>query len=214
MATNNPIVTTQAFIIKSDLQVEQKEVTINYIEFPTTAFTIICLILTFITTVLLFAILIRLIKRKAYLCKPMKYFTSSFATTHTNILLEITSYKQSVVLHLTRIPVHYSQCIINNASITLYNIMNNCCNTHLRVNWNATNIEVTNKFSNIPLPEFIPIPFTCINLTSKILNNPNININLLLGTNGVYIYHQVIKQNITQIKSLSSVPIEQNTEFS
>ena len=175
---------TDAFVLTP--QLPNKQVTVNYIEFPATAFYIGCFILTFIMFIMLIFFLNSLKRYKEFLFAPMKYFFNRKSLLHTDILLECCSQTQMVILHLTTIPAHHSQLVIENPTLLIHNLISNCCSSYLRLNWNTTKLSIPGKFSNIALPEFLHIPMTCVNLTKQIVNDPSLNLTLLVGSNGYY----------------------------
>ena len=177
-------VKTNAFVLTPNLP--NKQVSISYLEFPTGAYYTGCLVLTIIAITLMCLLINYLRRYKEFLCKPMKYFFNKNSNLRTDILLECSTQSKIVIIHLISIPVHHSKIVIENPELTIYNLISNCCNAYLRMNWEHTRISVLGKYANITLPDFLKVPYTCINLTKNIINDPQIHLELLIGCYGYY----------------------------
>ena len=166
------------------LPIQNKPISINYIEFPTSEFYVGASILTFLIIIITMLLITQLYKKRKYLCKPFKYFSSPRIQTH--ILIELMSPKGSVMLEVTKLPCHWTQIQITNPSITLLSIIGVYCQTYLRVNWHTTSLAITHKFSNIMLHELIPVPSSLKALTTHITNDNNLKTFIFIGSSGIY----------------------------
>ena len=182
MSVNSQFKLNHALSIPSPIQ--NKQISINYIEFPTSEFYIGSSILISLIILAIILLITQLHKKRKYLCKPFRYFSSPRIQTH--ILIELMSPKGSVMLEVTKLPCHLTQIQITNPSITLHSFIGGYCQTYLRVNWHATTLAITHKFSNIMLPELIPVPWSLKALTTHITNDNNLKMFIFVGSSGIY----------------------------
>jgi hypothetical protein len=188
-ATKIPAI--HGFTLSSDLQ-PRHTVHIEYALFPPASVYIVCLVLSLFTTLTFILFCYNLCQHKAFLTKPMAYFSNKNHHISTELLLELSTAEQSVVIPISTIAAHYTQVDISNASITINNLITGFCITnYLRVSWGNTLVSVQNRFNNISLPEMLPVSFTIKNLLKNILNNSRIHITLLFGSNGIYLANRI-----------------------
>lgn len=188
-ATKIPAI--HSFTLSSDLQ-PRHTVHIEYVLFPPASVYIVCLVLSLFTTLTFILFCYNLCQQKAFLTKPMAYFSNKNHHISTELLLELSTAEQSVVIPISTIAAHYTQVDIANASITINNLITGFCITnYLRVNWGNTLVSVPNRFNNISLPDMLPVSFTIKNLLKNILNNSHIHITLLFGSNGIYLANRI-----------------------
>jgi len=150
----------------------------------------------------------QLYKQRVSLCKPMQYFYNPSASLSTDILMEVTSATHSVVLHVLTVATHYTHVHLENPTVTIHSIITGCCTHYLRLDWHHTTLSIPQRFNNITLPDLLPIPVTVRHLTHNIITDTNLHINILLGTNGVYLPYNVIIQRATTnpTNTLRNVP--------
>jgi hypothetical protein len=179
-----------AFTLSSNLQ--NKPLQITYLEFPYREYYLTVFLIFFLIFLLLVLFLRQLYKKRAYLCKPMRYFYNPSTSLSTDILLEVTSATHSVVLYVLTVAAHYTQIHLENPTVTIHSIITGCCTHYLRLGWHHTTFSIPQRFNNINLPDMLSLPLTVRKLTHDIITDPNLHINILVGTNGIYMPYNVI----------------------
>ena len=197
MSVNSLIKPNNTFSIP----IQNKPISINYVKFPTFEFYIGSSILTFFTIIVVILLIIQLFKKRKYLCKPFKYFSSS--RTQTHILIELMSPKGSVMLEVTKLPCHWTQIQITNPSITLHSFMGKYCQTYFHVNWHATSLAIIHKFSSITLPKLIPVPWSLKALTTHFTNDNNLKIFIFIE---IFRYWPIIQKKLFTNTRQSNTP--------
>jgi hypothetical protein len=187
-AVHPQITSTSAMPLSSSLQ--SKQAIIQYYVIPSTEIYIICACALALSLILFFILCKQVLKKKAFLCKPMEFFQSSYRTTETEVLLELVAQNQYVVLHIINIPTHTSLITLQDTSLTLHAFIPNCYTSFIRINWNETKLmaRLFNRQTDVTLPELINVPYTVKKLTQTIANHPDVQTNILIGQNGRYTY--------------------------
>ena len=179
--TTSAIPRVNTFTLNHDLP-QTETISVNYIQLPATAIYYAATAIAIVSILLILSSFRQCIKR---IIKWQTYMHLDPAT-HTEILLEFTTHTQTIALHILTIPTHYSLVTLENCSVTLYNLIQNCCTAYIRINWDATTLAVKGKFNNIRLPDVIPIPITLIGTTKQIIYDANLHMTIWIGMQGRY----------------------------
>ena len=194
-----PVPQIEAFSISHHTVQQDNKVEINYIQFPQKEFYILSTLILMLLVLLGLLVIKQLYEHRIYLCAPFKYFKNN--KCQTEILLELYSPTNSVVVPIVSLDCHRSQVKIDDFEISIKSFVGHCFSKFLQVDWHNTKLSIINRFNNIQLNQLIPVPFHIAHHTRKIIMDNKFKINILLGNKGRYFQYELLQNNLSKLQS-------------